>query len=156
MAGISSGRLCKIGMHCVDIDPRCHKCYGGFRRVTFLPPPCSFPWPHCREAESRLPKFRESPCIKSFRFGAKGKGQQLPWERLPLFGSCVPSGRDCCHLTFYPGGAVWASAWCPMAPGPGGHHKPAVRCCRVADPALRCTWLCQLTAVWPCGSVNQR
>lgn len=121
-----------------------------------------------QEAESRLPKFRESPCIKSFRFGAKGKGQQLPWERLPLFGSCVPSGRDCCHLTFYPGGAVWASAWCPMAPGPGGHHKPAAQspmrrqwvalaCCPDPDlehPLTETSSEPGLIQIWDLGTLN--
>lgn len=81
-----------------------------------------------QEAEPRLPKFRESPCVRSVRFGTRGKGQQQPsWERLPLFGSSAPSASGGCHLTFYPGGAVWASAWCPMAPDPGGHRKPAAQ-----------------------------
>lgn len=78
-----------------------------------------------QEAESRLPKFRESPCVRSVRFGARSKGEKQPaWQRLPLFGSCAPGASDC-HLTFYPGGAIWASAWCPMTPDPGSHRNPA-------------------------------
>lgn len=119
-----------------------------------------------QEAESRLPKFRESPCVRSVCLGSRGKGQQPAWERLPLFGSGAASASGC-HLTFYPGGAVWASAWCPMSPNPGEHRSKAaarrqwvaLACCPDPDmehPLTETSSEPGLIQIWDLGSLHVR
>nr|XP_037276138.1 uncharacterized protein LOC119169139 [Rhipicephalus microplus] len=105
-------------------------------------------------AEACLPRFRESPALQQSSC-AEGHAPSVPakWQRLPLFGCLSPQSGDS-HVTFYPGGAIWAAAWCPLPPDhkPPSHHEwVALSCCpnpdqehlltdAVAEPGLLQIW----------------
>lgn len=75
------------------------------------------------DREPYLPRFRESPALRA---------QAQEWQRLPLFG-CLSSGGS--HETFYPGGAIWAAAWCPLPPDQqeDPHEWVVLSCCPDPD-----------------------
>lgn len=100
--------------------------------------------------EACLPRFRESPALRSH---CAGQATTQEWQRLPLFGCLSPSSGDS-HVTFYPGGAIWAAAWCPLPPDRkqrSPHEWVALSCCpnpdkehpltdAVAEPGLLQIW----------------
>uniref|UniRef100_L7LZW1 C2H2-type domain-containing protein n=1 Tax=Rhipicephalus pulchellus TaxID=72859 RepID=L7LZW1_RHIPC len=104
---------------------------------------------HHREA--CLPRFQESPALQSH--SAEQAPMQAKWQRLPLFGCLSPRSGDS-HVTFYPGGAIWSAAWCPLPPDrkqQSPHEWVALSCCpdpdrehpltdAVAEPGLLQIW----------------
>uniref|UniRef100_A0A224YND2 General transcription factor 3C polypeptide 2-like n=1 Tax=Rhipicephalus zambeziensis TaxID=60191 RepID=A0A224YND2_9ACAR len=102
-----------------------------------------------------LPLFRESPALQSHCAGEEPATMPAAeWQRLPLFGCLSPRSGDS-HMTFYPGGAIWAAAWCPLPPDRKKQQSPhewvALSCCpnpdqehpltdAVAEPGLLQIW----------------
>uniref|UniRef100_A0A131YR46 General transcription factor 3C polypeptide 2 n=1 Tax=Rhipicephalus appendiculatus TaxID=34631 RepID=A0A131YR46_RHIAP len=84
-----------------------------------------------------LPRFRESPALQSHCAGEEPATMPAAeWQRLPLFGCLSPRSGDS-HVTFYPGGAIWAAAWCPLPPDRKKQQSPhewvALSCCPNPD-----------------------
>lgn len=114
-----------------------------------------------READAYLPRFKESPQLRLQKLGQQERG---PWQRLSLF-EVLPKEEGQCHTTFFPGGAIWAGAWCPTPPcsmiedAPAMHQWVALACCLDPDKGHLLTDACPergLLQVWALGALNLR
>lgn len=125
---------------------------------TLYPGWTSSGWRLLDQQETRLPRFRESPALRSRCAGKPGTQE---WQRLPLFGCLSPA--ESCHVTFYPGGAIWAAAWCPLPPPgeeeeqPSHHQWVALSCCPDPDrehPLTEATSEPGLLQIWDLGPLQ--
>ena len=96
-------------------------------------------------------------CNEGCKFGRSEIDENVKYQKLNLFESCQTTNDFSC--TFYVGGPIWGTAWCPRSDSRDLESQFLAVCCHFGEHSLEPQNLCHesvLLQIWNCGRLPVR